>query len=87
MVQHRPTVEIAEASGDYDHVATEKARSIAATMDGPVLVDDTTLDFHSWGLFPGSAVKPFCHGIGVENVPTLLRGFPSAGASPRCCMA
>lgn len=64
-------------------VLEHKARAAYQQLARPVLVDDVSLIFHAWGNMPGTFVKFFVEGPGLEKMCRMLDGFDDRGATMR----
>lgn len=69
---------------DLARVARHKAAEAARALGRPVLVEDTALELHALGGFPGPLVRWLLEAAGPEALPRLLAGFADKGATARC---
>jgi hypothetical protein len=60
-------IDLPELQGEPEEVSLEKCRLAAAQVDGPVMVEDTSLCFNALGGLPGvyikvrrAAIRPIC---------------------------
>lgn len=53
-------IDLPELQGEPEYVAKEKCRLAALQVNGPVIVEDTSLCFNALNGFPGVYIKVFC---------------------------
>jgi len=81
----RRNLDLAEPQGlDVMEIARAKARSAAALLGRPVLVEDTSLELTALGGFPGPLIRWLLAAAGPEAVPLVLEGFADKRATARC---
>lgn len=79
------TLDVDEIQGlDVVAVARHKAREAARQLGCPVLVEDTALELHALGGFPGPLIRWLLEGAGPQALPRILVGFAEKGATARC---
>jgi len=66
-----------------EEVLEHKARAAFEILKKPVLVDDVSMSFHAWGDLPGTFVKFFVEGPGLEKMTRMLDGFDDRGATAK----
>ena len=66
---------------DPAEVVEHKARAAFETVQGPVLVEDTSLVFHALGKLPGPLIKWFLQELGNDGLCRLLNGYGSRSAT------
>lgn len=64
-------------------VLEHKAREAYKIIKKPVVVDDVSLVFKEWGDMPGTFIKFFVEGPGLEKICRMLDGFSSREAIMR----
>lgn len=69
---------------DLAAVARHKAAEAARLLGRPVLVEDTALELHALGGFPGPLIRWLLEAAGPHTLPRLLAGFADRGATARC---
>ncbi len=69
---------------DLAVVARHKAAEAARRLGRPVLVEDTALELHALGGFPGPLIRWLLEAAGPQALPRLLAGFADKGATARC---
>ncbi|ODQ67034.1 putative inosine triphosphate pyrophosphatase [Nadsonia fulvescens var. elongata DSM 6958] len=80
-------LDLDELQGSIEEIAIHKAKSAAAIIGGPVVVEDTALGFAAMGGLPGPYIKWYYETIGNENLPRLLAGFEDKTATATCTFA
>ncbi len=74
-VSHKE-LDITEIQSPLPEVVLEhKAREAYKQIKKPVVVDDVSLTFREWGDMPGTFVKFFVDGPGLEKMCRMLDGF------------
>lgn len=74
-------------SPDLDTVVRHKAQQAYASLQCPVMVEDSGLLFHAWNGLPGALVKWFEETVGCEGMLKMVSGFENRGATAICCFA
>ena len=64
-------------------VLEHKARGAYDIIKKPIVVDDVSLVFKEWGDMPGTLIKFFVEGPGLEKMCRMLDGFDSRAAEMR----
>ena len=77
-------LDLPELQGEPEEVAVEKAKLAAKELNGPVLIEDTSLCFNALGGLPGVYIKWFFEKIGNEGLYKLLEGFDDKSAYAQC---
>ncbi|PWY64996.1 nucleoside triphosphatase [Aspergillus heteromorphus CBS 117.55] len=80
-------VDLPEIQGTVEDIATEKCRRAANAIGGPVLTEDTALEFHALGGLPGPYIKSFLDALGHEGLNKLLDSFETRKADAVCTFA
>ena len=78
-------IDLPELQGaDPVEVSIEKCRLAAAQVQGPVLVEDTSLCFNALGGLPGIYIKWFLDKLGHEGLNNLLAAYTDKSAYAQC---
>ena len=78
-------VDLVEVQGTYQEIIEHKAKSAADIIGGPVMVEDTALEFVAYGKeLPGPYIKWFLKSLGPESLPAMLAGFDDKSAYAVC---
>lgn len=80
-------LDLPELQGTPSDIARAKASAAATAVNGPALVEDTSLCFDALGGLPGPYVKWFLKSVGPGGLHTLLAGFPDKTAHALCIFA
>ncbi|MCJ1486011.1 nucleoside triphosphate pyrophosphohydrolase ham1 [Schaereria dolodes] len=80
-------VELVEIQGTIEEISADKCRRAAATINGPVLVEDTCLCFNALKELPGPYVKWFLEAIGNEGLNDILIAYEDKSAQAVCTFA
>ncbi|RMZ86195.1 hypothetical protein DV737_g193, partial [Chaetothyriales sp. CBS 132003] len=78
-------VDVDEIQGSIEEIARDKARRAAAAVNGPVLTEDTALEFKSLKGLPGP--KYFINALGHAGLNNLLAAYPDKTAYAICTFA
>ncbi|KKK19371.1 hypothetical protein P175DRAFT_0511933 [Aspergillus ochraceoroseus IBT 24754] len=81
------SVDVPEIQGTIEEIAKEKCRHAAKIVGGPVLTEDTALEFHALKGLPGPYIKSFLEALGHEGLNKMLDSFESRGAEAVCTFA
>jgi non-canonical purine NTP pyrophosphatase (RdgB/HAM1 family) len=77
-------LDIVEIQSPLPEVVLEhKAREAYKVIQKPVVVDDVSLVFDEWGSLPGTFVKFFVEGPGLEKTCRMLDGFSDRSCTMR----
>src|SRR5712692_7744874 len=69
-------------SQSFEEVVRVKAREAARRLSVPVLVEDSGLELHAWGGFPGPFTKWITMGaLGQAGLAQMLDSFPDRRAT------
>lgn len=60
-------IDLPEFQGSIDEIAIKKCQTAAAEVKGPVLIEDTALEFKALGDMPGPYIKWFLQSMGVDG--------------------
>ena len=77
-------IDLPELQGDPEQVAIEKAKLAAKEINGPVLIEDTSLCFNAFGGLPGVYIKWFVEKLGNEGLYKMLEGYEDKTAYSQC---
>ena len=80
-------LDLPELQGDPEYIVTEKCRIASLKIDGPILVEDTSLCFNALGGMPGPYIKWFQDKIGLEGLNNLLMAYEDKTAVAKCIFA
>ena len=80
-------VDLPELQGEPEDVAKEKARLAARELDGPALVEDTSLCYNALNGLPGPYIKWFLEKTGHEGLNNLLAAYEDKSAYAQCVFA
>lgn len=78
-IQHQH-LDLPELQGDPVDIATHKCTVAAATVNGPVITEDTSLGFVALNGLPGPYIKWFLQDCGHEGLNRMLDGFANRTA-------
>ncbi|KAN0103076.1 inosine triphosphate pyrophosphatase-like protein [Hyaloscypha variabilis] len=81
------SLDLVEIQGTIDEISADKCRRAAEAVNGPVLVEDTSLCFNALKELPGPYIKWFLEAIGLKGLNDLLAGFPDKSAQAVCTFA
>lgn len=78
------SVNIDEIQGTTEAIAFDKARRAAESVQGPVLTEDTALEFHALQGLPGPYIKYFLDALGHEGLNNMLAAYEDKSATAVC---
>ncbi|KAH8702640.1 non-canonical purine NTP pyrophosphatase, rdgB/HAM1 family [Talaromyces proteolyticus] len=84
---HSKAIDIPEIQGTIEAIAKEKCRRAAAEVGGPVLTEDTALEFRALKGLPGPYIKWFLQSIGLEGLNKMLDPYEDRSAEAVCTFA
>lgn len=73
-----------ELQGDPEDVSREKCLLAVKEVQGPVIIEDTSLCFNALGGLPGVYIKWFLEKIGYDGLNLMLSGFADRSAYAQC---
>ncbi|EXJ86479.1 Ham1 family protein [Capronia epimyces CBS 606.96] len=76
-----------EIQGTIEEVARDKCARAAAVVGGPVLTEDTALEFRAYGGLPGPYIKYFLQALGHEGLNNMLAAYEDKTAFAVCTFA
>jgi inosine triphosphate pyrophosphatase len=77
-------LDLPELQGEPVDVSKEKCRLAAAQVNGPVIVEDTSLCFNALGGLPGVYIKWFLEKTGHEGLNNMLAAYEDKSAYAQC---
>ena len=80
-------LDLPEIQGEPETIVAEKCRLASLEIDGPVLVEDTSLGFNALCGLPGPYIKWFQDKIGLEGLNNLLVAYEDKTAVAKCIFA
>ncbi|CAB3370332.1 inosine triphosphate pyrophosphatase [Cloeon dipterum] len=80
-------LDLPEYQGEIDDICKAKCLEAAKLVQGPVVVEDTSLCFNSLGGLPGPYIKWFLDKLGPEGLHRMLAGWEDKSAKAICTMA
>lgn len=80
-------IDLPELQGEPEEVAVEKCRMAAREVQGPVMVEDTSLCFNALQGLPGVYIKWFLQKLGHEGLNNMLAAYEDKSAYAQCIFA
>ncbi|KAJ5187644.1 hypothetical protein N7449_010638 [Penicillium cf. viridicatum] len=80
-------IEIREIQGSLEEIARDKCRKAAIAVNGPVLTEDSALEFRALKGLPGPYIKWFYSALGNDGLCKLLAGYDDKAATAVCTFA
>lgn len=80
-------MDLPEYQGLAADVCREKCREAAKRIQGPVVVEDTSLEFNALNGLPGPYIKWFLDAVKPEGLYRMLAGFEDKSAVAVCIFA
>ncbi len=77
-------IDLPELQGEPADISAEKCRLAADAVDGPVMVEDTSLCFNALGGLPGPYIKWFLEKTGHAGLNNLLAAYDDKSAYAQC---
>jgi inosine triphosphate pyrophosphatase len=77
-------IDLPELQGEPEEVSMEKCRLAAEKVQGPVIVEDTSLCFNALGGLPGVYIKWFLEKTGHEGLNNMLLAYEDKSAYAQC---
>lgn len=77
-------VHLPELQGEPETIAAEKCRIASRLVEGPVVVEDTSLGFDAMRGLPGPYIKWFLEKLGHDGLNRMLEGFEDKRARAVC---
>ena len=73
--------------GEVEEISKEKCRMAAQQVEGPVMVEDTSLCFNAYKGLPGPYIKWFLGKMSREGLNKMLASFEDKSAYAQCTFA
>ncbi|RVX69513.1 Inosine triphosphate pyrophosphatase [Exophiala mesophila] len=86
-VRSRDVPGLFEIQGTIEEVARDKCSRAAQVVQGPVLTEDTALEFQALKGLPGPYIKYFLQALGHEGLNNLLAAYEDKTAFAVCTFA
>ncbi|OQE23125.1 hypothetical protein PENSTE_c009G10017 [Penicillium steckii] len=80
-------LDIPEIQGTLEEIAADKCRRASKIVDGPVIVEDSALEFNAMNKLPGPYIKYFLESLGNEGLNKLLYSHTDKTAEAVCTFA
>ncbi|KAE8147367.1 inosine triphosphate pyrophosphatase-like protein [Aspergillus avenaceus] len=80
-------LDVPEIQGTIEEIAREKCRRAADLVGGPVLTEDTALEFNALQGLPGPYIKSFLEALGHEGLNKIIDTFNNRSAEAVCTFA
>ncbi|KAJ9197073.1 hypothetical protein DTO021D3_6582 [Paecilomyces variotii] len=80
-------IDLPEIQGTSEQIAKEKCRRAAEIIGGPVLTEDTALEFHALKGLPGPYIKWFLESLGHEGLNKMLDPYDDRTGEAVCTFA
>lgn len=81
----RIDIDLPEIQGTIDEVAFAKCKAAFSLVEGPFIVEDTSLLMDAYGSdLPGPYIKWFLKSLGPSGLCKMLSGFEDRGAKAIC---
>jgi inosine triphosphate pyrophosphatase len=80
-------MDLPELQGTPEEIVTQKCQLAAEEIQGPVIVEDTSLCFNALGGMPGPYVKWFLKTTGIKGMVKMLDSFEDKSAYAQCIFA
>ncbi|CAF1574708.1 unnamed protein product, partial [Adineta ricciae] len=77
-------LDLPEYQGEPEYISKEKAKIAAERVQGPVLVEDTSLCFNALHGLPGPYIKWFLDKLGHDGLNKLLAAYEDKTAYAQC---
>lgn len=77
-------IDLPELQGEPEEVSIEKCKLAAEKIQGPVIVEDTSLCFNALGGLPGVYIKWFLDKTGHEGLNNMLMAYEDKSAYAQC---
>jgi len=81
------SLDLVEIQGTSDEIAKDKCRRAAVAVNGPVLTEDTAVEFHALKGLPGPYIKWFMEALGHTGLNNLLSAYDDKSATAVCTFA
>ncbi|KAJ5983479.1 hypothetical protein N7481_005578 [Penicillium waksmanii] len=79
--------DLPEIQGTLEEIAIDKCRRAAKIVEGPVIVEDSALEFNAMNKLPGPYIKQFLELLGNDGLNKLLHSYTDKTAEAVCTFA
>lgn len=80
-------IDLPELQGEPEYIVLEKCKLAMKEIEGPVIVEDTSLCFNALHGLPGPYIKWFFDKLGCDGLNQILSGYEDKSASALCAIA
>lgn len=80
-------IELPELQGEINDICIKKCKEAVKHVNGPVIVEDTSLCFKSFGGLPGPYIKWFLSSVGPDGLYKMLAAYEDKSAEAVCTFA
>ncbi|KAJ5388279.1 hypothetical protein N7509_010820, partial [Penicillium cosmopolitanum] len=80
-------LDLPEIQGTLEEIAIDKCRRAAKIVEGPVIVEDSALEFNAMNKLPGPYIKQFLELLGNDGLNKLLHSYADKTAEAVCTFA
>ncbi|OQE06754.1 hypothetical protein PENVUL_c016G09880 [Penicillium vulpinum] len=80
-------IESSEIQGSLEEIARDKCQKAAIAVNGPVLTEDSALEFRALKGLPGPYIKWFYSALGNDGLCDLLAAYEDKVATAVCTFA
>ena len=80
-------IDLPEVQDEPEYIIQEKCKFASSQVNGPVIVEDTSLCFNALGGLPGPYIKWFMKKIGLVGLNKLLLGYADKTIEAKCIFA
>ncbi|KAJ5949041.1 hypothetical protein N7454_000625 [Penicillium verhagenii] len=81
------SLDLPEIQGSLEEIAVDKCRRATNIINGPVIVEDSALEFHAMNRLPGPYIKYFLESLGNDGLNKLLYSHTDKSADAVCTFA
>eukprot|EP00211_Chloroparvula_japonica_P015780 CAMPEP_0119131558 /NCGR_PEP_ID=MMETSP1310-20130426/10454_1 /TAXON_ID=464262 /ORGANISM="Genus nov. species nov., Strain RCC2339" /LENGTH=195 /DNA_ID=CAMNT_0007122141 /DNA_START=42 /DNA_END=625 /DNA_ORIENTATION=+ len=80
-------IDLPELQGEPEEISRAKCELAMEKVNGPVMVEDTSLAYTALGGLPGPYIKDFLKKVGHEGLNNLLAAYEDKSAHALACIA
>ncbi|KAJ5183702.1 hypothetical protein N7492_001318 [Penicillium capsulatum] len=80
-------LDVPEIQGTLEEIARDKCQRASRIVDGPVIVEDSALEFRAMKGLPGPYIKYFLEAVGNDGLNRLLQPYSDKSAEAVCTFA
>ncbi|KAJ5324426.1 hypothetical protein N7476_003026 [Penicillium atrosanguineum] len=80
-------LDVPEIQGTLEEIARDKCRRATLIVNGPVIVEDSALEFNAMKGLPGPYIKYFLESLGNDGLNRMLYGYEDKSAEAVCTFA